>query len=334
MKNITIRDVARECGVSTQTISRVINESQNVNEKTRKLVKEKIRELGYKPNLYAKNLSKRKMKNILVSIRRNRGHTATIWTNILVSEIFSYNRNKNISLFMEQYYDDEGLKNSLLNTSSTFIDGVIIFYEKENDKRVEILKKEKIPFIIVGKSYSDENVYVSNDDFNSVFKATEYLFEKKIEKITFITANPTPMNMERKNGIIEAYKKNNKPIENLTIVEKMNNQREIYKLVKELYEKEKFPEAFFISGDEKAVAVLKALNDLKISIPEEISVLGLDNIPISEFFSPALTTLALNYKKISERIYEKLNNMMNGIKENSEEIPGEIIERESVKKCK
>ena len=235
---------------------------------------------------------------------------------------------------MEQYYDDEGLKNSLLNTSSTFIDGVIIFYEKENDKRVEILKKEKIPFIIVGKSYSDENVYVSNDDFNSVFKATEYLFEKKIEKITFITANPTPMNMERKNGIIEAYKKNNKPIENLTIVEKMNNQREIYKLVKELYEKEKFPEAFFVSGDEKAVAVLKALNDLKISIPEEISVLGLDNIPISEFFSPALTTLALNYKKISERIYEKLNNMMNGIKENSEEIQGEIIERESVKKCK
>ena len=116
MKNITIRDVARECGVSTQTISRVINESQNVNEKTRKLVKEKIRELGYKPNLYAKNLSKRKMKNILVSIRRSRGHTATIWTNILVSEIFSYNRNKNISLFMEQYYDDEGLKNSLLLT--------------------------------------------------------------------------------------------------------------------------------------------------------------------------------------------------------------------------
>ena len=105
MKNITIRDVARECGVSTQTISRVINESQNVNEKTRKLVKEKIRELGYKPNLYAKNLSKRKMKNILVSIRRSRGHTATIWTNILVSEIFSYNRNKNISLFMEQYYE-------------------------------------------------------------------------------------------------------------------------------------------------------------------------------------------------------------------------------------
>ena len=331
MKNITIKDVAKECGVSTQTVSRVINESRNVSEKTRKIVEDKIKELGYKPNLYAKNLSTRKMKNILVSVRRNKGHTATIWANILVSEIFAYNKNRNVSIFMEQYYDDKELKNSLLNTSSTFIDGAIIFYEKENDKRIQILKEEKIPFIVVGKSYSEDNVYVSNDDFNSVFKATEYLFRKKIEKITFITANPTPMNIERKNGIIEAYKKNNKSIENLTIVEKMNNQKKIYRFVKEMHNKRMLPEAFFVSGDEKAIAVLKALNELNIMIPDEVSVLGLDNIPISEFFYPALTTLALDYKKISERVYEKLINMMNGVKENSEEIPGKIIERKSVK---
>ena len=331
MKNITIKDVARECGVSTQTVSRVINESSNVSKKTRKIVEDKIKELGYKPNLYAKNLSTRKMKNILVSVRRNKGHTATIWANILVSEIFAYNKNRNVSIFMEQYYDDKELKNSLLNTSSTFIDGAIIFYEKENDKRIQILKEEKIPFIVVGKSYSEDNVYVSNDDFNSVFKATEYLFEKKIEKITFITANPTPMNIERKNGIIEAYKKNNKSIENLIIVEKMNNQKKIYRFVKEMHNKKMLPEAFFVSGDEKAIAVLKALNELNIMIPDEVSVLGLDNIPISEVFYPALTTLALNYKKISERVYEKLINMMDGAEENSEEIPGKIIERKSVK---
>ena len=331
-KNMTIKDVAEKCGVSTQTISRVINESENVSENTRQFVKKKIEELGYKPNLYAKNLSNRKTKNILVSIRRSKGHTATIWTNILVSEIFAYNKDKNVSLFMEQYYNDEDLKNSLLNTSNTFIDGVVIFYEKEKDKRIEILKKEKIPFIVLGKSYSEENIYVSNDDFNSVFKATEYLFRKNIENIVFITANPTPMNIERKNGIIEAYRNNNKSLKNLRVMENMKNQKEIYKLVKELENKKSLPEAFFVSGDEKAIAVLKALNDLKIRIPDEVSVLGLDNIPISEFFSPGLTTLALNYKKISERVYEKLINMINGIKEYSEEIPGEIVERESVRK--
>ena len=157
------------------------------------------------------------------------------------------------------------------------------------------------------------------------------IFLEKIEKITFITANPTPMNIERKNGIIEAYKKNNKSIENLIIVEKMNNQKKIYRFVKEMHNKRMLPEAFFVSGDEKAIAVLKALNELNIMIPDEVSVLGLDNIPISEFFYPALTTLALDYKKISERVYEKLINMMDGAEENSEEIPGKIIERKSVK---
>ena len=216
------------------------------------------------------------------------------------------------------------------------IDGTILNDQHQVDpqlrEQIPLLKKENIPFIVVGKSYSDENIYVSNDDFNSVFKATEYLFKKEIEKITFITANPTPMNIERKNGIIEAYRKNNKSTENLIIAEKMNNQKKIYSFVKEMYNKKMLPEAFFVSGDEKAIAVLKALNELNIMIPEEVSVLGLDNIPISEFFYPALTTLALNYKKISERVYEKLINMMNGIKENSEEVSGEIIERESVKK--
>ena len=138
MKKITIKEVAKECGVSTQTVSRVINESMKVRKSTRELVERKIKELGYKPNLYAKNLSWKKNKNILVSVRRIKGHTATIWTNILVSEIFACNKDRNISIFMEQYYEDEDLKNSLLNSSNTFIDGVIIFYEKENDKRIKI----------------------------------------------------------------------------------------------------------------------------------------------------------------------------------------------------
>ncbi len=332
MKKITIKEVAKECGVSTQTVSRVINESMKVRKSTRELVERKIKELGYKPNLYAKNLSWKKNKNILVSVRRIKGHTATIWTNILVSEIFACNKDRNISIFMEQYYEDEDLKNSLLNSSNTFIDGVIIFYEKENDKRIKILKKENIPFIIVGKSYSNEDIYVSNDDFKSVFKGVEYLFERNIEKIAFITANPTPLNLERKRGVVEAYKKYGKSLNNLNIFEKMNNQKDIYNLVQKIYKNRKLPEAFFISGDEKAIAVLKALEDLNVSVPEEISVLGLDNIPISEYFSPALTTLALNYKEISKRVYEKLKNLMIGNMEESEEIPCEIVERESVRK--
>ncbi len=332
MDKITIKDVARECNVSTQTISRVINNSKNVKEATRVLVMQKIKELGYKPNLYAKNLSWKQNKNILVSVRRIKGIAATIWTNILVSEIFSCNKDKNISIFMEQYYDDEDLKNSLLNTSTTFIDGAVIFYEKENDRRIEILEKANIPFIIVGKSYHERHVYVSTDDFNTTFKGMEYLFSKNIRKTVFITANPTPLNLERKNGVLAAYRKNRINHENLTISEGHNTKEAIYDFVQNLFKKDKLPEAFFVSGDEKAITVLKALNDLNIKIPDEVSVLGLDNIPVAEHLYPALTTLALDYNKIAVRVYEKLCNMIDGKREISEEIPCNLIERDSVRK--
>lgn len=331
MKKVTIRDVAKECKVSAQTVSRVINDDKKVKKETRELILNMIEKLEYRPNLYAKNLSRKKNKNILISMRRIPGLAATIWTNILVNEIFIGNKNKNTSIIIEQYYNDEELKNSLLYTSNTFVDGVIIFYEKENDKRIEILKKEKIPFIIVGKSYSKEHIYVSCDDYNTTFRGIEFLFEKNNKKINFITGDPTPLNLERKRGVIEAYKKNNINLENLVINEKMNIQDEIYKLIEKICIKKELPDAFFVSGDEKAITVLKALNDYKVKIPEEVSVLGLDNIPISKYLYPSLTTLGIDYKKMANCIHEKLENLMNGLVETSTEIPCEIIIRESVK---
>ncbi len=330
MRKVTIKDVARECNVSTQTISRVINNSENVKKSTRDFVMKKIKELGYRPNLYAKNLSWKQNRNILISIRRTEGAAATIWTNSLISEIFSRNRDKNTSIFVEQYFNDEELKYSLLNTSNTFIDGVILFYEKENDERIKILENEEIPFIIVGKSYSGKHVYVSTDDFNTTLKGVEYLFEKGIRKINFITAGPSPLNMERERGVIEAFNRNGIDLKNLIINKDMNTQKNIYGLIRKICSNNELPDAFFVSGDEKAIVVLKALSDCGLKVPEDVSVLGLDNISVSEYLCPALTTIALDYRRIASCIYEKLDNMIEGFKELSEEVSCEIVERESV----
>lgn len=332
MQKITIKDVAKACGVSTQTISRVINNSNDVKDSTRKLVLAKIKELGYRPNLYAKNLSNKKNKNILISIRRIKGYVATIWTTTLINEIIVCNTNPDVSILVEQFYDESELDNSLLNTYNTFIDGVIIFYESENDKRIKMLKNSEIPYVIVGKSYNENDIYIGVDDYNTTFKGIEYLFEKNITRINFITANPTPLNNERKKGVIDAYKKNKINKKKLVINEGMNKQEEIYELVQNICKKNKLPEAFFVSGDEKAIVVLKALYDCGIKIPEQVSVLGIDNIAISQYLQPSLTTMALDYNKIVNRVYTKIINMINGKIEKSEEIECQIIERESVKK--
>lgn len=328
-KNITIKDVAKISGYSTQTISRVINNDAKVKDETRKKVLKIIEECGYKPNFYAKSLVSKKNKNILILLKRKSGHKATIWTNTLVNEIILKNNRSDISILVEQYYKDEELEKSLINKASTFIDGAIIFYEEKDDKRIKLLVKNKIPFIIFGKSYADKNIYVSNDDFNSSFKATNYLLEKNIKKIVFVSADSTPMNEQRVAGVIEAYKKN-KIDENLLQIERgINTSQDIKEIVKKY--SNNLPQCFFVSGDEKAIVLMRELFNIAVKVPEDVKVMGFDNLPLSQYTIPSLTTVSMNYKELAAKLLNKLLNIMEDKIEVSEEVESTLIIRESTK---
>ena len=326
-KNITIKDVAKISGYSTQTISRVINNDSKVKLETREKVLKIIEECGYKPNFYAKSLVSKKNKNILILLKRKSGHKATIWTNTLVNEIILKNNKSDISILVEQYYKDEELEKSLISKTSTFIDGAIIFYEEKDDKRIKLLEKNKIPFIIFGKSYDEKNIYVSNDDFNSSFEATKYLLEKQLKEIVFVSADSTPMNEQRVNGVVEAYKKNQIDESLLQIERGINTSQDVKEKVKKY--KNNLPQCFFVSGDEKAIVLIRELFNIGIKVPEDIKVMGFDNLPLSQYTIPSLTTVSMNYKELAEKLLTKLLNIMDNKPEISEEIESKLIIRES-----
>lgn len=326
-KSITIKDIAKLTGFSAQTVSRVINNDPKVKANTKDLILKVVNEMGYKPNLYAKSLVGKRNKNIVILLKRKIGHKATIWTNTLVNEIILSNKDKNTSIFVEQYYNDEDLDKSILNTTSMFIDGAIIFYEEKDDKRISLLKKSNIPFVIFGKGYDNNNIYVGNDDFNSSFKATEYLFSKKLENIVFVSADPTPMNEERVRGVQEAYIKNNKNIDNLKIIRKVNTSDDIRNAIYQF--KDNLPQCFFINGDEKAIIAIKTLHDLGIKVPDQVKIMGFDDLAISKYIIPSLTTISLDYKKLSEKLLFKLFRIIDNKTEVSEEISSRLAIRES-----
>lgn len=328
-EKITIKEIAKLAGVSTQTVSRVVNNSLNVKKETRDKILKYIKELGYKPNFYAKALVNKKNKNILILLKRKIGHKATIWTNTLISEIILQNTNKNVSIFVEQYYTNKDLEKSIVNTSGSFIDGVIIFYEEEEDKRIEILEKLNIPYVIFGKSYDPNRIYVSNEDYNSGVKVAEYLFSKDIERIDILSADSTPMNEERIRGFIESYKKYNKNLDNLKIIRKINTSEDIKKAINDSLID--LPKCFFINGDEKAIIAIKVLSEHGIRVPQDVSIVGFDNLPISGYTIPGLTTISMNYKELSKKILEKIINLLDGEIVKSEEIESKLIIRESVK---
>ena len=333
-KNITIKDIAKLSGYSTQTVSRVVNNDAKVKKETKEKILEIIKKYNYKSNYYAKSLVSKSSKNILILLKRRSGHKATIWTNILVNEVILKNKRDDISIMVEHYYNDEELKKSLINKSSSFVDGVILFYEEKNDKRIEILKRNEIPFVVFGKSYDEETIYVSNDDFNSSFKAIENFFKDGIENIAFITGSSSPMNEERLRGVQEAYRKNNKDISKLIIEREVNTSDEIKRTARKYIDN--LPECFFVNGDEKAIVLMRELFNFGIQVPRDVLIMGFDKLPVSEYTIPSLSTVSLNYKKLAEKLLEKLINMMEGIEEKKEEIESELVLREStdIKKFK
>lgn len=326
-KNITIKDVARISGFSTQTISRVINNDENVKDKTREKILKIIEECGYKPNFYAKSLVSKKNKNILILLKRKSGHKATIWTNTLVNEIILKNTRSDISILVEQYYKDEKLEKSLISKASTFIDGAIIFYEEKDDERIKLLKKNNIPFIIFGKSYDEKNICVGNDDLNCCYKATKYIIKNIGEKIVFVTGESLPMNEQRIEGLVKAYIETGADINNLKIERHINNSSEIKEVVRKY--RDNLPECFFVNGDEKAIVLMRELFDYGIKVPDNVAIMGFDNLPFSEYTIPALSTISLNYKRLAESLLKKIISLAEGGDEITEEIESELIIRES-----
>lgn len=335
MKNITIKDISEICGVSKQTVSRVLNNDKSVKEKTRNNILEVIKKYDYKPNLYARNLSTKndkRRKNILVSVRTSLNSSANIWLNLLIKTIVSINKEENISIIIEEYCDKEsGINNSLINTTNSFVDGVIIFYEEENDERLTILKKSKIPYIIYGQAYNKNDICVAINSEKSIKIAVEYLFSRNLKDIVFISALRSPVNISREDSVKKVYDDNGVDRKNLKIIKDILSLEDIYNKTKELYLNGYIKEAVFVSGDEKAIAVMNALVDLGVKIPEDISVMGFDNIPISKYLNPSLSTISFDYEKIAKTILNKILSMLDGNYEESVYFDGELVVRNSTK---
>lgn len=176
---------------------------------------------------------------------------------------------------------------------SGFVDGVIVFNIRKNDAKIELLKDLNLPFVSIGKveEYSDIP-YVATDNYQGAFEATEYLLKQGRKKIVFMVGSEEyTINRERMAGFKDALAKHHLPFQPDMLYTEIRSFYDTYNLCQKLISARKLPDAFFISGDEKSFGAIKALHDHKIRIPDDIALIGFDNIPLSRFAVPALTTV-------------------------------------------
>ncbi len=290
MSNATMQDVARKAGVSVATVSRVLNGSDKVIDETRERVLQACEELDYSLNLAAQRLRLGKTNTICVIlpfltlpsiVERLRG----VQEALLESEydLIPYSVGSP-ELRDSRLYD-------LANRSRT--DGLLIISMPINDQQIERLINNDMPVVLID-SDTPEFSRVNVDDQEGGRMATEYLIKLGHKKIAFISShleNPLQFSstLDRYHGYCRALESAGIPIDPTYQKEGEHGREEAEEMALSLLQQPNPPTAIFASSDTKAIGVLDAAKGLNIKVPEQLSVIGYDNIRDAEYLN--LTTI-------------------------------------------
>lgn len=291
-KNVTIYDVAREAGVSLATVSRVINGSNVVKETTRERVMETIQRLDFKPNQIARGLATSKTTTIAIVFPQS------LFAHVkdMIGGIGDTSRrlDYNVSIYTtDEIGDGNPIGTVIEKVVKSRADGVILFNNDQIDDEIELIRKYKIPAVVIGSQVSDElmgSIYVDAEKI-AYDIATEYLRKGK-KDIVFVEANQNLIKtVDMIKGFENAYKDYGMHFDLSTqVIETSTHYEKSYPQFLEYFKTHKHD--LIVTGyDKEAVAVVNASVDCGIQIPQDMEVIGMLNTSYASMCRPALTSI-------------------------------------------
>jgi len=291
---VTIKDVAKRANVSITTVSRVINETEHsVSPETRERVLQAIRELGFYPNALARGLHRNETKTIGLVIP----DISNPYYPSIVRGVEDEAQAQGYTIILANAYRSREKTVKYLNVfREKRVDGIIftgggIVRDASEDKFFE---QSKIAAVVIGKSYNVKLPSVQVNNVQAAREACEYLIQKGHNKIATITGpdNSTTA-VDRLEGYCQALKHNGIEIREDLIIHGNFEFDSGYKAIDILLEKEKDVTAIFAHNDMMAIGAMKALTEKGLRIPEDIAIIGFDNIPLSLYVTPVLSTVTV-----------------------------------------
>ncbi|MCI8293811.1 MAG: LacI family transcriptional regulator [Hespellia sp.] len=300
MKKATIVDVANACGVSMKTVSRVINNSPNVSEKTKKKVYAAMKDQGYQVNILAKGLKGNRTNIVVVFADRHHEEHLSVWHNIMLKYLFAYAKFKDMKVVLSPsnstHFEKDSTDGFYLITSG-IADGAILLETVDNDPRVEYFEKNRIPYVVFGESRNRDIPSVSLDNFDVGYNGGKFLVEKGYHKIAFFVGEERFLSTQlRLEGFQQAM--DNMGAETY-IFTGVDTVEKAYRKSVEVLEKYDI-QAFFVSGDERALGVYRGIYESGLQIPEDIAVLGIDNIMLGSYYYPPISTVEQDFEQLAK----------------------------------
>ena len=331
---VSIKDVAKLAKVSVATVSRVINGNVKVSEEKKSRILEVIEETGYVPNRAAQDMVLKKTKKIGIFLP----NTFNQFQRQLFSEI-AYNLEElgYYSSFFFVNTDSEGEKACLNKLKSERVDGVIVLQEIELIEFRDYLKKNEIPTVLVTFESGDwenaSSIHIQDEVAAKV--VVNYLIELGHKDIAMLGSRKHSFGVERERGYKKALKE-----ANLQFNKELSINIEAYNVVagsnaiKELLKKKIPFSAIFAHTDELAFGAIRELLDNGIRVPEDVSVVGIDDIEYSSYTSPSLTTIRQPLEEMGKLTVTILHNHISGKSLSYEKnlLPISLIKRESAVK--
>lgn len=322
-------DIAKKAGVSKATVSMVLNKrDQSISEETKKKILRLAEELNYIPNSLARGLSTKKTGTIGIIVP---DITNPFFASIARAIEDSANSLGYNVIFCNTDNEIDKEVEYIKLLISKIVDGVIFIAGGESSSSVEMLKSNNIPFVLVDRyidNYKDEyGVYLLNEE--GVIKGVEYLYSKGNRNIVFVRGHENiTVSNERLKGYKYAMNKYGIYDENLVFKGNFNIEGGI-KATEEILNKLDNVDAIFYSNDIMALGGMKVLLRKGFRVPEDIRIMGFDNIDISQIFEPELTTIGQPIYQMGKESCKLLINIINevDIKEKETYFETELIIR-------
>jgi LacI family transcriptional regulator len=309
MKNVTIKDISKITGFSPMTVSRVVNDKQHVRRETKDKVISAIEKYGYEPNEIARGLKTRRTKTIGLII----GDIENPYYSRLAKGVIDTAESADYSVVVcNSKYDPLLGEKYLAMLMKRGVDGLIIATIDFHGGCISRIKKKNIPFVLVTRRLDEppDVNYIIADDYRGGRLAAEYLVSLGHRKIFFLRAADVSGANERVRAFRDVLMENGIPFRESCISRTLCNAEESYEETKRFLGVRDAITAVIAGNDFIAFGAMEAIMESGLDIPEDLSLIGYDNLKIASILKVPLTTVdqpKLHFGKLSaERLIEMI----------------------------
>ena len=333
MKKYTLEEIGKLAGVSRATVSRVINNYPHISSEIRARVEKVIAETGYQPNMIARSLASDRSNIIGLVIPSN---AATVFTDPYfprlihgVSQIANQRR-LTLSLFLfHSREEEEYTMKSILNTG--LIDGLIVTADRKEDSIIPRLIDHHMPFVVIGQpdTLTDKVWFVDTDNVAGSYAATEHLLSLGYRRIGIIATQQNTAGDDRLIGYIDTLKKHQIAIDENLIALGGFSVKSGSEAMKQLLPHK--PDAVFVCSDSMAMGAISVLREAGLSVPDDVAIVGYDDLPPATQAEPPLTTIRQEIAQTGQIAVQLLKKIIDGDVAEPEHIilPNKLIIRSS-----